>query len=287
MKMHGQGFFIENRTLSATECRPESAQGHHGQSSRLPSNGKNIPTLRYPTLSEFPELFHATFTRHGGQSKPPFKSLNISPSVGDAHEDVSDNLALLKTISHAKELLFTKQVHGCSVLVAEQGSACKMGETVEGDAIITNTPGIAIMVMQADCQGVILYDPENGVVATVHCGWRGHVQNILSHVVTKMQSLFGTQAGRLQAAIGPSLGPCCAEFKGYKELFPKHFREFMIRENYFNLWNISVKQLEISGLNKKNIGVAGICTKCETDQFFSYRGEGLTGRFGTVAMIRN
>lgn len=284
--MHGQGLFIAHQAVSATGFKSISLPVRHEQNSHFPLDNREIPTLQYPILSGFPELFHATFTRHGGQSKPPYKSLNTSPSVGDAHEDVKNNLALLKTISHAKHLLYTRQVHGCDIFVAQPGYAGEQENPGEADAIITNTPGMAILVMQADCQGVILYDPENRVVATVHCGWKGHVQNILSHVVTKMQSLFGTQTGLLRAAIGPSLGPCCAEFKGYRELFPKHFQEFMIRENYFNLWAISVSQLQISGLKKKNIAVAGICTKCATDQFFSYRGEGRTGRFGTVAMLK-
>jgi len=261
--------------------------GNMSETPRFLLKNRDTPTLQCPILSEFPELFHATFTRHGGQSTPPYKSLNISPNVGDEYNDVINNLDLLKSISHAKDLLYTRQVHGCDILVVQPGYVFINGETEEADAIITNTPGMAILVMQADCQGVILYDPENRAVATVHCGWKGHVQNILSHVVTEMQSLFGTQAGLLRAAIGPSLGPCCAEFKGYRELFPKHFREFMVGENYFNLWAISVNQLQTCGLRKKNIAVAGICTKCATNQFFSYRGEGRTGRFGTVAMVKN
>ena len=170
-------------------------------------------------------------------------------------------------------------------LLQGRGQAVRQEKIEEGDAIITNAPGVAIMVMQADCQGVILYDPENRVVATVHCGWRGQVQNILSRVITKMQSLFGTKTTLLRAAIGPSLGPCCAEFKGYKELFPTYFREFMTGENHFDLWAISIRQLQLCGLIRNHIEVAGICTKCATDQFFSFRGEGRTGRFGTVAML--
>ena len=284
--MHGQGSFFEKLTDSTTAHWSISPQASSAQKNRLPSNREELQTLQYPIFSGFPELFHATFTRHGGQSNPPYKSLNISPNVGDTNEDVTANLALLKSVTRAKHLLYTRQVHGRDVLVAGLGNTFEKEKTAEGDAIITNIPCMAIMVMQADCQGVILYDPEKKVVATVHCGWRGQVQNILFHVVTKMQSLFGTKTDILRAAIGPSLGPCCAEFKGHRKLFPTHFREFMTEENHFNLWAISVRQLQISGLKKKHIEVAGICTRCATDHFFSYRGEGRTGRLGTVAMLK-
>ena len=249
--MHGQGSFFKKPTDAATIYRSISLPASPTQQNRSPSNPAGLPILQYPVFSGFPELFHATFTRHGGQSRPPYTSLNVSPNVGDANEDVAANLALLKSVTLARQLLFTRQVHGCDILVAGPGHAFRQGKIPQADAIITNRPGIAIMVMQADCQGVILYDPENRVVATVHCGWKGQVQNILSRVITKMQSLFGTKPTLLRAAIGPSLGPCCGEFKGYRELFPRHFREFMTGENHFNLWAISVKQLQLCGVRKE------------------------------------
>ena len=286
MKMHGQGSFFKKPIDAATALRSISPPGSPARQNRFPLNDNELPVLQYSVLSIFPELFHATFTRHGGRSGPPYKSLNISPGVGDETDCVTANLALLKSVSRAKHLFYTRQVHGCDILVAERGNAFRQEKIPIGDAIITDIPGMAIMVMQADCQGVILYDPENRVVATVHCGWRGQAQDILSLVVAKMQSLFGTRATLLRAAIGPSLGPCCAEFKGYRDLFPNYFREFMTEENYFNLWAVSVRQLRMCGLKQDHIEVAGICTRCATDHFFSFRGEGSTGRFGTVAMLK-
>jgi len=88
------------------------------------------------------------------------------------------------------------------------------------------------------------------------------------------------------AAIGPSLGPCCGEFITHEQIFPNEFRQFMVRENYFDLWRISRWQLLNAGLIEENIEVAGICTRCRTDMFYSYRAEGITGRFATVAMLK-
>jgi hypothetical protein len=101
-----------------------------------------------------------------------------------------------------------------------------------------------------------------------------------------MRTKFGCDPSQLRAAIGPSLGPCCAEFITYKEIFPESFRPFMIRDNYFNLWAISRSQLLESGLKEANIESADLCTRCRTDLFYSYRGEGKTGRFATVVMLK-
>ena len=60
----------------------------------------------------------------------------------------------------------------------------------------------------------------------------------------------------------------------------------MVRECYFDFWAISETQLVDAGLKKEGIEKSNICTKCNTDMFFSYRGEGITGRFATVAMIK-
>ena len=96
---------------------------------------------------------------------------------------------------------------------------------------------------------------------------------------------FGCLPENIKAAIGPSLGACCAEFKTYREIFPEHFQKYMVGECNFNFWAISQMQLMKEGIKKESIEISGICTKCRTDIFYSYRGEGETGRFATVAMI--
>jgi len=207
--------------------------------------------------------------------------------VGDRPDDVMVNLCKIKETMHAEHLVFMDQAHGDDILVLRKGDFYGVGDVATADAVITEIPRIAIMVKQADCQGVIIFDREKAVVASVHCGWRGNVQDILGHVVTKMETVFGCRRSDLLAAIGPSLGPCCAEFAGHEKIFPRYFERFMERRNYFDLWAISCWQLVNSGVRAGNIEVAGICTRCRTDLFYSYRGEGRTGRFATVAMLRS
>jgi len=142
-----------------------------------------------------------------------------------------------------------------------------------------------LLVRTADCQGVLLYDPEANVVAAVHCGWRGAVQNILAKTVETMVREFGSGAGDIRAAIGPSLGPCCGEFKGYRNIFPVEFRDFMGEHSHFDMWAVSCGQLKEAGLREENIEVATLCTKCNTHLFYSYRADKSTGRFGAAIAL--
>lgn len=245
-----------------------------------------VTHFRFPKLTRHRRLAHAVFTRQGGLSKPPYDTLNTSYSTDDQPEYVRKNLQIIKDNIGAGHLSFMNQVHGQDIFILRQIDDPNFGVPAKADAAITDIPYLALMVKQADCQAVILYDPEKRILSNVHCGWRGNVNNILGSVVSRMGSDFGCRGSDLKAAIGPSLGPCCAEFVGHEKIFPEKFRRFMVREDYFDLWEISRRQLLESGLREENIEVAGICTKCRTDLFYSYRAEGITGRFATVAMLK-
>lgn len=241
----------------------------------------------FPGLLKYNSLCHRVYTRNGGYSCPPYKSLNISYSVDDDPSCVKQNLNLITGNMDADRLIHMNQQHGSTVISLDRGNETEQEKIFDADALVTNIPKAAIMVKQADCQGVILFDPAEPVVAVVHSGWKGSVKNILGKTVKRMIHDFNCRPENIIAAIGPSLGPCCAEFKTYKEIFPEHFQEHMTGEFNFDFWAISEMQLIEAGIVKENIEKAGICTKCRTDIFFSYRGEKVTGRFATVAMISN
>lgn len=242
-----------------------------------------IPHLQFAGLSGYDRLVHAVFTRHGGFSDTPYDRLNVSTATGDREERVAANLALIRDVIGARRLVGMTQVHGTRIAVLDDARAPEPGQA---DALVTSLPGVALMVKQADCQAVILFDPVKAVVANVHCGWRGNAADILEGVVSTMKARFGCDPAVLRAAIGPSLGPCCAEFTTFETVFPDHFRRFMVSMSHFDLWEISRSQLLQAGLRKENIERAGVCTRCRTDLFFSYRGEGVTGRFATVVMLQ-
>jgi hypothetical protein len=193
---------------------------------------------------------------------------------------------MVREIAGARSLRFMNQVHGKNIVILRESNLQESGGPFTADAMITDLPGVALLVKQADCQAVILYDPVRQVVSNVHCGWRGSVNGLLSAVIGAMRAEFGCDPSRLRAAIGPSLGPCCAEFVTHREIFPESFRPFMVRDNYFDLWAVSRSQLVASGLKDEHIESANWCTRCRTDLFYSYRGEGRTGRFATVVMLK-
>lgn len=197
---------------------------------------------------------------------------------------MTQNLSIIQGHIGAERLSFMNQVHGSNVKVIRDHGSDVEG-TPEADAFITDVPGTALLVKLADCQSVMIFDPGRRVAGNVHCGWRGSVSNILARAVGEMCRSFGSHPGDLVAAIGPSLGPCCAEFVTYREIFPPGFRRFMVGENHFDLWALSVHQLMEAGLAQEKIELARLCTRCRTDLFFSHRGEGRTGRFATVIMV--
>lgn len=242
--------------------------------------------FRFSSLEYFKELTHGVFSRQGGISQPPYDSLNTSYQTGDSPQDVKNNLALIQEILGADQLFFSRQIHGRHILILDQVAPDRTMHNIEADAFITTTPNLALMIKLADCQGTILFDPKQNVLAVVHCGWRGHVKDIYGHVVEKMTKNFDCNPTEIHAAISPSLGPCCAEFKTYRELFPESFLDFMERECYFDLWELGKQQLIQAGLSRQNVETAGICTKCRKDLFYSYRREAQTGRFAIVAMLK-
>jgi len=246
-----------------------------------------IPYLEFPELAKWEGLKHAVFTRQGGVSPAPFQSLNCSLGTQDNPENVRANLKLVAHSMATHDLFFLEQIHSTEIVVVQEKNRPHDAPLAKADALLTDLTQTGLLIKQADCQAVILYDPVKRVVANIHCGWRGNQKNILAAAVRRMQAMFGSPAEEIRAAIGPSLGPCCAEFRSYAEIFPTEFKRFMIRPDYFDLWAVSRWQLQQAGLKERHIETAGICTRCRRDLFFSYRGEGaVSGRFATVVMLQ-
>ena len=241
---------------------------------------------RFPLLAAFPEIVHGIFTRQGGVSTGPYHSLNLSFAVGDLPESVRENRRRVQEALHLLDLVSAIQVHGRQGSVITAANPAPEAEIPEVDLLLTDQPGLGLLIKQADCQAVMLYDPEHQVVANVHCGWRGQVGNILAEAVSRLKSEFGSRAQALFAGIGPGLGPCCAEFRNYRREFPPDLWSYQVRPNYFDLWQLSRDQLVASGLKPEQVDVAGLCTRCRQEEFFSYRRDGATGRQGAVIALK-
>lgn len=242
---------------------------------------KNTVFYQFSHLAAFSGVTHGIFTRHGGYSDGKFKGLNLSYDVGDLKENVQKNRALVNDVMNIPGMLSVRQVHGDTVRVFSQQDKPDLKEH-EADAMITDAPGYLLLAKGADCQLILVFDPIKNVAANIHSGWRGSVQNIVGKTISVMKDVYGCRPEDLMCGIGPSLGPCCAEFVNHSEELPPSFKKYEVSSNHFNFWAISREQLEGSGVCPDNIAVSGICTRCNTDQFFSYRSEKITGRFGAV-----
>ncbi len=243
--------------------------------------------FRWTLLEEFPELEHRVWTRHGGVSQPPFDGLNLSFSVGDVPDQVSQNRRLVRQAMELEELISVGQVHGKNTLILSARNRVQTAREVKGiDILITDIPGLGLLIKQADCQAVALYDPGKRVIANIHCGWRGNVQNVIGQAVQQLQEVFGSRPEAIRAGISPSLGPCCAEFINFKKEIPQDLWSYQVRPTFFDLWRLSTDQLQHAGVRPENIQLAGLCSRCQEKDFFSYRRDNVTGRNGTVISLR-
>jgi YfiH family protein len=242
-----------------------------------------VPVFRFAHLETYPEIRHGIFTRKGGCSKEPFGSLNVGLHVGDDEANVKFNRKKVSQNIGVNDVVYAEQTHGTEVLIfskSQQDSPVKA--SFKGDAMVTDIQNKILAIQVADCQAVLMYDPFKKVVANVHSGWRGSIHNIVGRTVKAMKTCFGCNPSDIIAGISPSLGPCCAEFVNYKHEIPEKFWIYKTGADHFDFWRMTCDQLCDTGVLQKNIYSSNICTRCNTDSFYSFRKHRITGRFAAV-----
>ena len=244
---------------------------------------------QFPLFQSVPGLIHGILSRHGGISQGHYASLNVSFAVGDDRQKVVHNRKLVLETLGITGIRSLKQVHGKETVVILDGPSedwHRVPEDRSGDILMTQVRGLGLMIKQADCQSLLFYDPNHKVIANIHCGWRGNVNNVIGEAVRQMRVTYGTHPSNLMVGIGPSLGPCCTQFINYRKEIPTRYWTYQARPYYFDLWRLSRDQLIAAGVSEDRIEIAGICTSCQTQDFFSYRKEKRTGRFATVIALQ-
>lgn len=251
--------------------------------------------LEFSILSDIPGLAHAVFLRHGGHSRPPFYSFNLADHSGDNFAHVTANRAkALSLINSPKSstLVWADQCHGVAPyevpLLRFDSNAIYNQHKPNGtfDILMTGYTNQVLMIHHADCQASIIYDPIHHVIANVHAGWRGSVQNVYAIAIERLKHVYGSKTQDLMVGIGPSLGPNYAEFVNYKTELPESFWQFQVKPNYFDFWAISEMQLKNSGILPHHMEIARFCTYQNSEDCFSYRREGITGRHGTLVALK-
>jgi hypothetical protein len=163
---------------------------------------------------------------------------------------------------------------------------------LQADVILTNKPGITLMMRFADCVPIMLHDPIHHVVGIAHAGWLGTVLGTVKYAINAMQSKFASKPADIRAAIGPSIGP--DHYEVGPDVVNRVYKSFgdkaggLIRKKsdrtFFDLWAANRELLEESGVRK--IEIAGLCTACDIDDWYSHRAEkGRTGRYGAIIAL--
>ncbi len=258
--------------------------------------------VREPGWRQYPWLRAGFSTRFAGSSSVYGEGeLNLGWTKEDDPALVARNrAAFVRAVAErrAAELVTVGQVHSAVVrdldaqtgaLMTPEGKA-----RLEGDGLISRTPGRLLAILTADCVPVLVADTRTHAVGAFHAGWRGTLGRIVEHGVGLMRERYGSRPEDLMAAIGPCIGACC--FEVGDEVFEQFGAEFAYGAALFqrapevgarlhmDLVEANRRQLRDAGLADRHVSVVAECTACTRlgdgrRKFYSYRDErGVCGR---------
>jgi polyphenol oxidase len=286
-----------------------------------------VQWCRTPGWERFEWLWHGFSTRVGGASiayrgENGQGELNLGFTPDDDRQTVIRNRSLLAeavTGSAETPMATIRQIHSNIVVVVDRADASGKSPQ-KADGLMTSEPGLLLAVQTADCIPVLVADRRRRVVAGFHAGWRGTVQRIVEAGVGRMRLEYGSRPQDLVAAIGPGIGLCCyavgeevlsafeSQFAYARRLFLEIEGPDPVRARYpamflnqrapghapkarglhLNLAEANRRQLLAAGLKSRSIQLAGGCTSCHPDLFFSHRASGgRAGRMMSVIGIRS
>lgn len=235
-----------------------------------------------------PSHIHCASTlRVGGVSQAPYHALNLGTHVGDYSEDVAVNRQRLKeALNLPSDPLWLNQIHSHTVLDLD-GTI----DSVDADAVMSRQVGVVCTVMTADCLPVLFTNRKGTAIAATHAGWRGLCDGILEQTVTAMQRESDDE---ILAWLGPAIG--ALEFEVGAEVRQQFIDQQSQTESCFiaskntGKWLADIYQLARTRL--ATVGVTQVtggdrCTYTESESFYSYRREGITGRMASLIWMTN
>ncbi len=253
--------------------------------------------LTFPALEETGMVRHLFTTRLGGVSGGMFASMNLSYNRGDDREAVDENF---RRVAQALgcgvgDFVCSDQTHTTNVRKVTKADRGKGVVTAKDytdvDGLITNESGIVLATFYADCVPLYLVDTKNRAIGLSHSGWRGTVGHMGACTLEAMKEAYGTQAGDVVAAIGPSICGDCYEVSGdvaeqFAGAFPNGLAEQVLTpkggDKYLlDLWKANYFVFLQAGVPKEHIYVTDLCTCCNPDYLFSHRAsKGKRGNLG-------
>ncbi len=197
----------------------------------------------------------------------------------ERRESLGDVSGLGSVPASATSIVYMEQVHGARVAcVDERASGVERGV----DALVTASPGTALVVRTADCIPALFAAPDAAAVAAAHAGWRGLLAGVLAATVRQLVRTAKVAPADVLCALGPAIGGCCYEFPRplLERFIESHgprcmeaWRESGAR-GYLDIRTLARSELEAAGLAPNNISLVGGCTSCSPDSFHSYRRDG-------------
>lgn len=224
---------------------------------------------------------HCFTTRFGGVSTGVNESLNLALNNSDTLENVERNIRVVAQALGFDEnrLVMTRQIHSNLVRVVSEKDHLGLchRDYPACDGLVTNTPGVALLIFTADCTPLLLYDPVTGAVGAAHAGWRGTASAIGAKCVEAMVENFGTNPKDIRAAIGPNIAMCHFETDGdvpqaMKDAFGDEVEAYMEKRGekyHLDLKAINAMILRRAGV--ESIDISGECTSCAPETFWSHR----------------
>jgi YfiH family protein len=237
--------------------------------------------------AEAPAGVRVSFTcRRGGVSSGPFASLNLGALTADDAANVAENRlrAVAGAGGEGATATMAWQVHGTDIReVTERPASGRFLQPgaepfPKSDGLVTSSRGRALTLLTADCLPVAIAAVDGSRLALLHAGWRG----IEAGVIEAGVAAVGIEA---VAAIGPGAGPCCYEVgEDVAAPLARRFGQDVVRDGRADLWLCAERALRTSGVEQ--VAVAGECTICTDDRYFSHRRDhGVTGRQGVVGLL--
>ena len=222
----------------------------------------------------WPRCATGSFTRKGGASSGVFDGLNCGLGSSDQAEVVQINRARVAEAMQVPpdHLVTVHQVHSPDVEIVHG----PLNTSPKADAMVTDTPGVALAILTADCQPVLFADAEAGVIGAAHAGWRGALDGVLEATLDAMTDLGATR-DRISAVIGPSIS------QGAYEVGPEFIDAFLDQDpdnsRFFANGTGDRYQFDLTGYGVHRLRAAGVghaewtrhCTYSDPDRFFSYR----------------
>jgi YfiH family protein len=256
-----------------------------------PADEKNCVAAADPSdafvLPEWPAretIGTLTTTRRGGHSPGPYGGFNLALHVGDDPKVVLANRgALVSRLGLPRSPRWLHQVHGARVI-----DAAEAGADPKADGAWTSVPGVACVVLTADCLPILLCDRAGTRVAALHCGWRGIANGVIAAGIA---ALCHSPDGLL-AWLGPAIGagryevdePVRDAFTASSADLARAFSPS--RPGHWHLDLYRAARFCLGRLGVRAVYGGGYCTHAEPDRFYSHRRDGVTGRMASLIWIR-